>query len=192
MTDKGAEEYLAFRECGDDKNAHFERIVRDFRDGLVLFLYQFLGDLNEAEDAAQDVFFRLYVKRPRFAPRASFRTWLYTIGKHEALDRLKKRKHAAAEEPGNLTDSDLPDPATELIADERRRALHRALGELNPDYRLVLYLHYFEELDNEQIAALTGSSRKAVTDRLSNARKSLRAIIQNGGKTYEILQTDDS
>lgn len=191
MDDIGGALYTQF--CGggseETEKSVFEQLVRRYRDGLVLFIYQYVRSIEDAEDAAQEVFFRLYVRKPHYSPRASFKTWLYTIGRNEALNLLKKRGKVL---PPAETEEDrqAEDPASELIADEERRALHRALGELNGDYRSVLYLRFFEELDNAQIGALTGKREKQVRDLLCNAKKALRAVILNGGKKYEILRRD--
>jgi RNA polymerase sigma-70 factor (ECF subfamily) len=61
----------------------------------VLFIQQYVGDFHVAEDISQDVFVKLYVKKPHYSPKASFKTWLYTIAKRESMNYLKRQKNQA-------------------------------------------------------------------------------------------------
>ena len=77
-----------------------------------------------------------------------------------------------------------------LYLDERKIALHRALDELPVNYRLVLHLHYFESMTAGEISSIMKLKPRAVSDAIYNAKKALRAVIENGGEKYEIIRSN--
>ena len=90
--DTGADSYRRYR-AGDDEG--LVEIIREYRDGVVLFLDRYVDDLTLAEELAEETFFRLAVKKPLFAPRGTFKTWLYTIARNVALDHLRRDRSLA-------------------------------------------------------------------------------------------------
>ena len=87
--DNGASSYRRFLQ-GDENG--FIEIVRDDKDGLILYLSGIVGSISLAEELTQDAFVRLGIKKPRFSGTSSFKTWLYAIGRNLALDFLRKAK----------------------------------------------------------------------------------------------------
>ena len=168
----------------------FEEIVRQYRNNLILFIQQFVRDYQAAEDISQNVFVKLYLKKPMYSPDASFKTWLYTIAKREALNHLKKqRRHPLVDYDANAFFEVEQDYLETILSDERAIALHRALSELKEDYRQVLYLCYFEDMQVNDMARLMKKNPRQVSDLLYNAKKSLKSVITKGGNRYEILRS---
>ena len=91
--DNGASSYLRFL---NGENDAFAELIRQYKDGLVLFINTFACDIHIAEEAADETFLKLYVRRPRYNGACSFKTWLYTIGKNTALNYLKKRSRQSS------------------------------------------------------------------------------------------------
>ena len=87
--DKGAEYYSRYLD-GDDEGLVL--LVRDYKDGLIMYLNGICKNAHTAEDLCEDTFVRLVTKRPVYNGKASFKTWLYTIGRHVAYDELRKRR----------------------------------------------------------------------------------------------------
>lgn len=86
--DNGASSYRRFRDEGDETG--LVEIIRDYKDGLIFYLYSFVGDINIAEELTEDTFVLLGTKKPRDKGKSSFKTWLYTIGRNVAIDYIKK------------------------------------------------------------------------------------------------------
>ena len=86
--DNGTENYRRFRENGDPDG--LAEIIRDYMNGLILYLNSIVGNIHTAEDIAEDTFVLLGTKKPRDKGKSSFRTWLYTIGRNLAIDYLRK------------------------------------------------------------------------------------------------------
>ncbi|MCQ2552620.1 MAG: RNA polymerase sigma factor, partial [Clostridia bacterium] len=146
--DNGASSYRRFLD-GDDNG--FVEIVRDYKDGLILFLDSFVRNLSIAEDLAEDTFVKLGIKKPHFSGKSSFKTWLYAIGRNIAVDYIRKeskRSEVSIDECMDLADRQTLEDA--YLKEERKIVIHQALGKLKPEYRQVLWLTYFEELSNKE------------------------------------------
>ena len=81
------------------------------------------------------------------------------------------------------------EPDGQLLAEEvigtaeRNRILHGCMGEMNPDYREVLYLTYFEGMSYAQAAEVTGKTVKQITNLVYRGKESLRKLLEREGIT---------
>ncbi|MBQ3011044.1 MAG: RNA polymerase sigma factor [Methanocorpusculum sp.] len=184
--DNGASSYRRFLD-GDDTG--FVEIVRDYKDGLILFLNRYVNNIHTAEELMEETFFRLATRRPRFTAKYTFKTWLYTIGRNIALNYLKRAARIAST---SMEDSaDMSDEADLLersyIQSEDKRMLYRALDNINPDYSAILYLIFFEDLTNAQAAKVMKRSNRQIANLLYRAKLALKSELEKEGFTYEGL-----
>jgi RNA polymerase sigma-70 factor (ECF subfamily) len=184
--DNGASSYRRFLE-GDDSG--IVEIIREYKDGLILFLNRYVHNIHLAEELAEDVFVRLVTKKPRYVPSYSFKTWLYTIGRNLALNYLKGRRKISAASPEELDRLSQEEETLEqsYLRQEQKLLVHRALSRLNPDYGTVLYLKFFEDLPNEQIAKVTKKNRRQIENTVYQAKQALKAELEKEGVPYEGL-----
>ena len=184
--DNGACSYRRFLD-GDDKG--LEEIVRNHKDGLIFFLSGYTGSLYEAEELMQETFFKLITRRPRFKEKYSFKTWLYTIARNVAIDSLRHRG-ALSELPLEEAEAELRDEQdleNAFLLEERKIAVHRAMKELNPEYRRILWLVFFEELTNDEAAAVMKKNARQITNLVYRAKAALRSELEKEGFEYEEL-----
>ncbi len=174
--DNGASSYRRFRDEGDMEG--LADIIRDYKDGLIFYLCSILGNIHTAEDIAEDTFVLLGTKKPRDKGRGQFRTWLYTIGRNLAIDHLRKCRRR-----GEVSAEDAP----EVVSDEGKIILHRAMRKLKPEYRQVLWLIYFEEFSTKEAAAVMKKSVHNTETLAYRARMSLRKQLEMEGFDYENL-----
>ena len=87
--DQGENSYRLFLQGDDDG---LVQIIRDYKDGLILYLNGYVQNLTTAEDLAEETFLKLALRKPRFLANSSFRTWLYAIGRNLALDYRRHNK----------------------------------------------------------------------------------------------------
>ena len=128
MEDTG---YRYYQQFLDGDPLGFEEIVRQYRNNLILFIQQFVRDYQAAEDISQNVFVKLYLKKPSYSPDASFKTWLYTIAKREALNQVKKqRRHALVEYDANAF--------FEVELENGHKVLAHISGKLRMNYIKIL------------------------------------------------------
>ena len=183
--DNGASSYRRYLDGDDNEIAE---IVAAYKDGLILYLNGYVENIHTAEELTEDTFFRLVAKKPRFSCRCSFKTWLYTIGRNVAMDHLRRRR--GNEIPLDEVENYLAEEADlerSCIREEQKRQLHRILRRLNPDYRQVLHLVYFEGFDNREVAHILKKTERQVRNLLYRARQSLKTALEKEGFTYEEL-----
>ncbi len=183
--DNGACSYRRFLD-GDDNG--FIEIIKDYKDGLILYLNNFTENIFTAEDLAEDTFVKIVTRKPRFSGKSSFKTWLYAIGRNIALDYL--RKNRATE----ISYDELPEIKEETetleaqyIKKEDQKTLHKAMGNLSPQYKQVLWLVYFENFSNQETAVVLKKSVRNVETLLYRAKQSLKSELNKEGFIYEKL-----
>ena len=182
--DNGASSYRRFLD-GDDEG--IEDIVRDFKDGLILYLNGIVKNIYTAEELAEDTFFRLMIKRPRFSGRSSFKSWLYAIGRNIALDRIRRDVKTSSIPIEDMESylSDEYDLERSYIKEERKIRVHRAMGKLPDDYRQVLWLTYFEDFSNKETSVIMKKNDRQIRNLLYRAKQSLKCELEKEGFTYE-------
>ena len=183
--DQGLDSYRRFLQ-GDDSG--LAEIIRAYKDGLILYLNGFVGDLTVAEELTEDTFVKLAIKRPHFSQRAAFKTWLYAIGRNVAIDHLRRGKKSAIP----LEDTALvPDEEADLerayIQRDDRILLHRCMKKLKQEYRQVLWLTYFEGFSYQQIARILRKTTHSVETLAYRARIALKNKLKEEGFEYENL-----
>lgn len=185
MEDSAGRWYRSFLDGDEEALTH---IIRQFRDGLMLYLNGYVQDLAVAEELTEDTFLKLVLKKPRFSARSSFKTWLYTIGRNLALDHLRRsrRSHLSLEDC-----LELPDQAQGLeaayIHQQDQLAVHQVMKGLKQEYRQVLWLIYFEGFSCGEAGRIMGKSQHSTEMLVSRARQALRAKLIEEGHHYEKL-----
>lgn len=181
--DYGAESYCRYL---DGDNDGLKEIVETYFDGLMLYLNLFVRNLSEAEELAEETLFQLVSKRPVFSGKSTFKTWLYAIGRNVTLRYIRRRNREAEllEEYDTVTTVE-EDAERELLAKERDRTLYRAMGKLKKDYRQVLWLRYFEKMDERSIATIMKKSVHSIEHLHRRAKEALREELRKEGFSYE-------
>ncbi|MBR4363284.1 MAG: RNA polymerase sigma factor [Ruminococcus sp.] len=185
--DNGASSYRRFRDDGDESG--LVELIRDYKDGLILYLTSIVGNIQTAEELAEDTFVLLGTKKPKDKGKGSFKTWLYTIGRNVAIDHLRKCRRQAFVSLDDSAELISEEEEVERIylRKEQQITVHRAMRKLSPDHRQVLWLVYFEELTCREAAIIMHKSLRSVESLLYRAKKSLRAQLETEGYDYEKL-----
>jgi RNA polymerase sigma-70 factor (ECF subfamily) len=166
----------------------FASLVQAHEERLLRLCERLLGDLEEARDAAQEVFLKAYRKAGEVRPQGQVYTWLYRIAVNHCLNKLRRRKLVRFlrwEDPGDrdVPAFDPPDPAAgpaaALEARHRWRATRRAIEKLPQSQRMVLMLVRFEGLSYKQTAEILGVTEGAVESRLVRAMRRLEAAQES-------------
>ncbi len=178
-------------EVREGSAAAFEQLVARYQNRLVTVLNHLVGDRDQAEDLAQEVFLRVYRSRKHYQPGAKFATWLFTIANNAALNALRSRKrrrevNVAASESGSFRGQPLDRmlqassgqmPARQFDKAELRTIVHLALQSLNERQRLAVLLCKFEEMSYDEIAHAMDLTPQAVKSLLARARVNLREAL---------------
>lgn len=170
----------------DGEDEGFYDIVRDYKDGLLMFAYRITGDLHDAEDVVQDTFVRLAIKKPRFFGKSTFKTWLYTIARNIAIDHLRrKNKTASLEDAMPYTESG-EDVEAEYIKVEVSQAVREAVRELKPEYAQAIWLVYFEDFANPEAARVMKKTRHQFENLIYRARLALKRELERRGENEDL------
>ena len=183
--DNGASSYRRFLE---NENEGLSDLIRDYNDGLVFYINSLVNNFCIAEELTEEVFVELVVNKPKFSGKSSFKTWLYSIARHIAIDYLKKKSRffdLPVDEMYSLSDE--LDLEKRCLKEEQKIQVHKCIGKLLPDYRQVLWLSYFEELSNTDIARIMSKSNRQVENLLYRAKQALKNELEKEGYEYEEL-----
>lgn len=176
---------LLARVAGGDVES-FGVFVGRHQERLLRLCERMLHDPEEARDASQEVFLKVYRKAGSFRPRGKVTTWMYRIAMNHCLNRLRRRKvvqffslHEAAGGGGPEGETELdppdlaPDAAQALEAREQWRHTRELIASLPVSQRAVLVLAKLEGLSYRRIAEVLGISEGAVESRLFRAMRKL-------------------
>ncbi|MGB7875882.1 MAG: sigma-70 family RNA polymerase sigma factor [Anaerolineales bacterium] len=169
---------LVTRAQDGDRNAYSE-LVRIHAQGVLNVIYRMCGDIQVAEDAAQETFIQAWLRLPSYRPQASLRNWLYRIAVNTAIDMLRKEKRIlpGAVEDMNLRDTE-PGPETLVASSQQMETVQEAVMALPDASRAVLVLREFEGLSYQEIAESLEIPIGTVMSRLNYARKLLREKLE--------------
>lgn len=187
ILDEDVKLMLKFKE-GD--KAGFEALLDKYQSPIINFIYRFIGDKQEAEDLAQEVFLRVYRSSKSYTPKAKFSTWIYIIAKNLVLNELRRRKtHQASslDEMVSCEETELPkqipspkpSALMELEIQDLIGAVRNAIGALPENQKTAVILRRYEGFSYAEIAGIMGCSVSAVKSLLNRAKEALKDKLRN-------------
>ncbi|MBR2186793.1 MAG: sigma-70 family RNA polymerase sigma factor [Lachnospiraceae bacterium] len=152
-----------------------ESIYREYHDKLLSYIRYKVNNEEDAEDICSEVFIKVQKNLDRYEEqKASVARWIYVIAGNTIIDYYRSRK-VSEEIPEDLpSESDLEDSALSRLTVNNLTA---ALKELSEEERLVIVLHYYEDMSLKDIERETGLSYGQVKIRHNNALKVLRKLL---------------
>jgi len=167
---------IAAAKAGD--LAAFEILMRQYERMVLVTALRLLGNIEDAKDASQEVFLRLYRNLGKVEAAGSFPGWLYRVTVNVCHDMGRKR---TANVPMDEV-PDLPapgaDPGESAAGAERQRVLHMSLRMLSGKERAALVLRDLEGLSTSEVAQALGSSEATVRSQISQARVKVRHFVE--------------
>ena len=168
----------------------FEEVVTLYRDRVFGLILRMVGNREEAEDLAQEVFITVLKSIDSFRGEAKFSTWLYRIAANHTKNRMKylnRRAYKTTSEYDEAAERSaqrgeaLPrahNPESAMAGAQIDRVVQGAIAELDEDHRELVVLRDMEELSYEEIVSITGLNEGTVKSRLHRARTALKEIMQ--------------
>jgi RNA polymerase sigma-70 factor, ECF subfamily len=172
---------LVERSASGDTDA-FEVLVGRYERVLFRVAFRMLGDYDDARDATQAAFVKAFQKLDTFDPRFRFFSWIYRILLNECLNARRDRHPLGPVAPELVAAGS---PLDALNAADRRRVIQAALLALPMEYRQVIVLRHFGELNYDDIASTLGVPVSTVKSRLHTARQRLFDLLI--GKKHGVL-----
>ncbi|MBC7769030.1 MAG: RNA polymerase sigma factor [Phycisphaerales bacterium] len=172
------------RRVGAGDSGAAETLVRKHLTRIHALAQRMLGDRAEAEDVAQEVFFRAWREAPKWVPgRAKFETWMHRVALNLCYDRLRRRRETTDPDAGIA----MPDPAPGADemwhAQQRSQRVQSALAALPERQRAAIALCHFEEMSQADAAASLNLSVDALESLLARGRRTLRASLADMKET---------
>lgn len=152
----------------------FEALYREAFPRIYNYLYYRLLDQATAEDIASTVFLKAHRAFDRFDPeKSSFTTWTYSIAHNELMNHYRRQRPV----------SDIDDVPEAVFAtndeyeedDDQAQRVRELLAELSPEDREIVFLKYWEQMKNKDIAELLGMNASTVASRVARAMDRMRA-----------------
>ena len=175
-------------------HAAFRVLVERYEGRAFRLALRVLRDEEQARDAVQDAFIKVYGSLDRFEGRSGFYTWLYRIVMNQCLDRKRRDKSDREVEWKDEIDSQPSEGAPPLAGDpapggpevqvsrlELRRIVAEAIEALPDDARRTIQLREIDGLSYKEIAEALGIPKGTVMSRLHYARRRLQEILRAAG-----------
>ena len=177
------ESLMAAHLAGDQ--AAFCELVRRYGDGVLGYLFHMTGNRSQAEDLFQETFKRVHEKAHTFRG-GRFKSWLFTIATRAAIDSRRRRRltlvsldqaddcdEENSSQVRTLADNNAADPANELVKEEQKQQVRRAIEALPVKQRAALVLAYYQQLSYQEVAQVMGCSIGSVKTHMSRALAAL-------------------
>lgn len=183
MTRETDEELMTKVQAGE--LAAFETLVDRYKAAVYRLAYSMLRRQEDAEEAAQDTFVKLFRRRDLFEEGRLLEPWLLRIAGNTCRDLLRRRRTSQVPEARDAEGESL----VHLLVDDRQveldqgriagQAVRHALDQLSERHRLPLLLKYEDQLTNQQIADALGISISNVKVRIARAKEVLQSRLDN-------------
>lgn len=168
---------------GDE--AAFAEIVNRYRNPLTNYLFRMLNDYEEAVDLVQETFVRVYFAIERYHTDYAFSTYIYRIATNLAISEIRRRKRRKLmsltgffQYEGEEVDFHPPDkkplPDADMLEDEKKSVIAKAIATLPDKYRAPIILRDIEGLSYEEIAKVMQLGLGTTKSRISRARGLLK------------------
>lgn len=163
-------------------------LVTEYQQKIIGVSFAMLSDYEEACDAAQETFVKVYKSIGAFRGESSLSTWIYRIAKNVCNDFLRKRKERAL----SLDDEELQiNPGDSSYSPEKtaekkevQKAIKNAMDKLDENSRLVLVMCEYEDMSYDKIAKVLCLPVGTVKSRISRAREKLKNILSENRELF--------
>ncbi len=162
---------LIARSIDGDQDA-YEVLVDRYKNALYHHCFAIVRNEDAAEDIAQETFITAYYKLSSYNPEYRLSTWLFKIATNKALNQLKKAAHEVVAEDELIAAIASHEPGP--LEQAQDAELHSAVQKLQPKYRAIITLYYWQGLAYRDIAYITGAPEESIKGWMSRAKAQLR------------------
>lgn len=176
--DEGAAVRLIALARAGDRQA-FDRLMIEHQQRVAALAWRILGNREDALDAAQEAFLRVYRHIHKYDESRNFNAWLYSIVVNVCRDLAKKRAGTRALSIDEINDPAGPhDTESNAIRAQQQDLVMKALATLTDRERRAIVLRDLEGFETEEVAEILGSSPSTVRSQISTARSKIRAFSE--------------
>jgi RNA polymerase sigma-70 factor, ECF subfamily len=142
-----------------------------------------ISSLEDSQDIVQDIFLKVYLNLNDFKPDLKFSSWLYRIAHNQVISGFRKRQARPEAYSSPLDDVALNLLSGDIMPDSQvdkkilRESLMASIDRLEPKYREIIILKFFEEKSYQEISDILRKPEGSVASLLNRAKKSLKKIL---------------
>ncbi len=183
---------IALARNGDQQA--FTILMKRYKDSVNFMLLKMVHNRDDADDLTIEAFGKAFLHLEKYTPDFAFSTWLFKIAVNNAIDFLRKKKlrtvslddetDETAKSAYTRIKTNNPDPEEKFIKDQRAILMRTILEQLNPKYRVLVELRYFDELSYEEISEKLKMPLGTVKAQLFRARNFLFEILSEKKERY--------
>jgi RNA polymerase sigma-70 factor (ECF subfamily) len=164
--------------CRAGRREAFDELVVRHRRAVYRLCYRFVGNHEDADDLAQEVFLRAFRALRTFRGDSAVGTWLHRIAVNLSLNAVAGRaRRAETNDDRAVPVAPDPDAMSLVLGAERAAQVRAAIAKLPPRQRATLVLRVYQEMPHQEIAELLGSSVGAVKANFFHALASLKRLL---------------
>lgn len=161
----------------------FESLVHRYQRQVANLIFLTMGNSDDVEDIAQEVFIRVFNALPKFKFDASVYSWIHRITVNLCIDEIRKRKVRKVLSLDFITEDALDKlkknkeqmiPFDAMMKEERTTVVQKALQKISPEHREILVLREYRDFSYQEIAETLKLSIEAVKSRIFRARQDLK------------------
>ena len=156
-----------------NQNERAEYLAQTYADAILRLSYSYLKNTHDAQDICQSVFVKLLTEPREFDSPAHERAYVLRMAANACKDLLKS--------PWRRRTCDLAACAEVPAPEAEEGSLLAAVNRLPPQYRAVIYLHYYEGYSAQEIARMLGKTPSAVASLLHRGRRRLKTLLESEG-----------
>lgn len=183
------EEQKLIRRIQNGDHEAFAELIKLHETQVYNLCLRMCGNPEDASDLSQEAFIKAWRGIRFYKFESQFSTWLYRLTTNVCIDFLRKQKRRPTvsltiEEEGESAELEIADPAPspeeQTIHMERSRAVAKAMGQLEEEFRMVLTLRIVDDLSYEEISDILNLKVGTVKSRLARARLKLKKLLEDG------------
>ena len=166
--------------------ASYEKLMKKYYQLIYNLVYRMISKKEDVEDLTQEAFIKAFNSLPNFDKQFAFSTWLFKIANNHCIDYLRKQKKDPCSRDKSQPAGFQPDivdqsfgPEENFIREQRQRLMRDLVDKLNPRYRQLIKLRFFEELSYEEIATQLNMPLGTVKAGIFRAKDLLYLILKN-------------
>ena len=161
-----------------DKENRLASLYDEYFDRIARYIYVRIGDRNEAEDLAGEVFLKALESLKSYKERGiPMQAWLYRIAHNVSVDHLRKRGRTTIVPIDDVLVESKEDPAAMAEKNIEMERVSKAMQKLTPEQREVVRLRFFGELSSKEVGAMLSKSDGAVREMQRAAIERLRRLL---------------
>lgn len=180
------DDQILLRKVAARDHAAFRSLVEQYQSLVLRTCYRILGNQEDAEDVAQEVFLTMYQKAKTIRGESRISTWLYRVAVNQSLNHRRKgkwnryidfftsSKNKSERHAMTIKAPEGGQPDRQLEKADKARVLQEALDTLPEKQRIALILHKYEGLSHREIARILQASLSSVESLIHRARANLQ------------------